>query len=220
MKGDIVAYSASLLTDEKTALSPHTWKEITANGYASTHNSKGEYLYGFETCVDKSVRGKRLGLRIYNARKELVKFKNLKGIVFGGRIPNYHKKAKKVKDIFDYIQQVQNKKIKDPTLGFHLRRGFQIISILENYLPGDKESLGFAIHLKWENPGYEDVVTEGRSPHRQNSVRVVSVQYQFRPVESFEEFAQIVEYYVDVSREIIAQTFCSFLNYSQCNYSQ
>ena len=93
----IVAYSASIRIDEEKALSPHTWKQITANGFGSTHKKDGEYLYGYETCVDPDVRGHRLGQRIYSARKELVKFENLKGIVFGGRIPGLHKKIKKVK---------------------------------------------------------------------------------------------------------------------------
>lgn len=199
MSGKIVAYSASLLIEEKKAKAPHTWYEITAGGYGSTHNDDGDYLYGYETCVDPSVRGKRLGQRIYNARKNLVKFEKLKGVIFGGRIPNYHKKAKKVKNVQEYIEKVSNKEIKDSTLGFHLRNDFQIIGILENYLKEDKESLGYAVHLLWDNPEYEAVSKGSKSLLSQNSVRVVTVQYQQRKVNSFEEFAQIVEYYVDVA---------------------
>ncbi len=196
----IVAYSASLIISEEKALKPHTWTEITANGYASTHNPDGEYLYGYETCVDPDSRGNRIGLRIYNARKRLVNYYQLKGIVFGGRLPNYAKKAKKVKDVHDYIKQVQDKKIKDPTLGFHLRNGFQVIGVLPKYLAEDKASLGYAAHLMWTNVEYNATHPDTpQTPPRQRSVRVVTVQYQQRPVKSFEEFAQIVEYYVDVA---------------------
>ena len=199
LNDDIVAYSASLLIDEETAMKPHTWKQITANGFASTHNPDGEYLYGYETCVDPAVRGKRLGQRIYNARKRLVKNLKLKGIMFCGRIPNYHKKAKKVKDVKEYIKKVMSKEFKDPTLGFHLRNGYQVMGVLENYLSDDKESLGYAVRLKWDNPEYMAVNKDQTKLLRQNSVRVVCVQYQQRKVKSFEEFAQIVEYYVDVA---------------------
>jgi len=200
LNGKIVAYSASLLTDADSALRQHTWKEITGGGFAATHKVDGDYLYGYETCVDPDVRGRRLGQRIYSARKRLAKYMKLRGIVFGGRIPNYHKYADQVKDAKDYIKKVQAKKIKDPTLGFHLRSGFQVIGVLENYLPNDKESAGFAVHLKWDNPEYKALFTEkDKAPLRPNSVRVVSVQYQLRPVKSFKEFAQIVEYYVDVA---------------------
>lgn len=199
MKNKIVAYSASLLVDETTALKKHNWKQITANGFATTHDPDGEYLYGYETCVDPEVRGKRLGQRIYNARQNLVKFYKLKGIIFGGRVPNFHKKAKKVKDLNEYIKKVMNKEFKDPTLGFHLRNGFQVVGVLDNYLPSDTQSLGQAVHLKWENPEYVAVKEKHQTLLRPNSVRVVCVQYQQRRVSSFEEFAQIVEYYVDVA---------------------
>ena len=198
--GKIVAYSASLIISEELALKPHTWKEITANGYASTHDSEGDYLYGYETCVDPNLRGYRIGQRIYNARKQVVNYYQLKGIVFGGRLPNFHKKHKKVKDVHEYIDKVQNKEIKDPTLGFHLRNNFQVIGVLPQYLRDDKESMGYAVHLKWDNVEYNATQPEIKNrPPRQRSVRVVTVQYQQRPVKSFEEFAKIVEYYVDVA---------------------
>lgn len=195
----IVAYSASLIVSEKKALSKHTWNSITGNGFGTTHDEDGDYLYGYETCVLPTERGSRIGQRIYNARKGLTSFYQLKGIIFGGRIPNYGKKAKKMPDVNEYIEQVKLKKINDPTLGFHLRRGFEVLGILENYLPTDVDSRGYAVHLKWDSPEYKATFTEKNKPYRQNSVRVVCVQYKQRSLKSFEEFAQIVEYYVDVA---------------------
>ena len=195
----IIAYSASLIIEETKAMAPHTWVSITANGFASTHNEDGEYLYGYETCVLPTERGFRIGQRIYNARKMLVNFHQLKGIVFGGRIPNYSKRKKKVLNVEDYVEKVKNKQISDPTLGFHFRRGFEVVGILKDYLPLDNASMGYAVHLKWDNPEYSATFTEKNKPFRQNSVRIVCVQYQQRAVKSFDEFAKIVEYYVDVS---------------------
>ncbi len=195
----LLAYSASLIIEEKKALSTHSWKEITGGGYATTHTDGGDFLYGYETCVDPEFRGQRLAARIYNARKDLVKLKKLKGIIFGGRIPNYRKRAKEVTSVEDYIEQVRQKRIKDPTLGFHLRNGMDVIGVLPRYLPSDKESMGYAIHLRWDNPEYQAQQSVKIRPFRQSSVRVVCVQYQLRPVKSFSEFSQIVEYYVDVA---------------------
>ena len=198
LMGDkIVAYSASILVEEAEAKKPHTWKSITGGGYGISHNSEGDFLYGYETCVDPDFRGNRLGQRIYKARQRLVKFENLKGIFFGGRVPGYQSQKHKVKDIHDYLKKVNQKKIKDSTLGFHIRSGFKIVGVLENYLPSDIESQGFAIHLRWDNSEY--VKQKTSSKIKQSSVRVVSVQYQMRKVRSFKEFAQIVEYYVDVA---------------------
>lgn len=201
LNGVIVGYSASLITTEERALKPHTWHEITGDGYATTHDETGDVLYGYETCVDPDIRGHRVGQRIYNARKRLVKFLRLKGIVFGGRIPNFRKKRKQVHDVHDYIEQVRQKKIKDPTLGFQMRNGFEVIGILPNYLPADNESGGYAIHLYWKNSEYTSRVGTGDSTIKQNSVRVVSVQYQLRAINSFEEFENLVTYYVDVTSD-------------------
>lgn len=195
----IVAYSASLLIDEKKAMAPHTWDEITANGLGSTHDDEGLWLYGYETVVDPNVRGRRLGQRIYNAREQLVKHWHLKGIIFCGRVPNYHKKYKKVKGIEEYIEKVEKKEFKDPVLGFHLRNNFEVIGVMKNYLPSDMESRGYAVHLRWQNPGYDDNVETYTKPPKKHSVRVVTVQYQQRSVKSFQEFCDIVEYYVDVA---------------------
>ncbi|OVE80366.1 carbon-nitrogen hydrolase [bacterium J17] len=199
LEGKVVAYSASLMIEEETALSCHSWSEITGGGYGITHNSEGEYLYGYETCVDPDVRGRRIAQRIYNARIRLVKFWKLKGIVFCGRVPNYHKQVKKYPDVLDYVKAVKDKKVKDPTLGFHLRNRFEVQDVFKNYIPSDSQSLGFGVLLKWDNPEYEAVASSDNTTLRPNSVRVVTVQYQQRAVKSFEEFSQIVEYYVDVA---------------------
>ena len=201
---DLIAYSASLLMTEERALAPHTWSDMTANGYGSTHQPRGIYLYGYETCVDPTIRGHRIGLRIYNARKNLVKHRNLKGIVFGGRIPNFHKKYKKVKNVQEYVDKVLDKKFIDTTLGFQIRRGFEVIGILKNYDKTDLQSRGYAVHLKWDNPEYQPEIKTDELQIKQKSVRVVTVQYQLRPVKSFKEFAEIVEYYVDVAGDYSA----------------
>jgi predicted amidohydrolase len=43
--------------------------------------------------VDPDFRSMRIGKRLYDARKKLVRERNLKRIVIGGRVPNYHKYA-------------------------------------------------------------------------------------------------------------------------------
>lgn len=49
----------------------HTYNQITGNGLISTHDPKGNTLYGLDIFVDPDYRGLRLGRRLYNARKEL-----------------------------------------------------------------------------------------------------------------------------------------------------
>jgi len=198
--GLIIGYCASILLPEKKVLSKHTWHQITGNGFGSTHDPEGDYLYGVDIFVDPAFRGMRVGERFYNLRKKLCTDLELKGIVFAGRLPNLSKKIKKTKTVDAYIEQVLDRKIKDPVLDFQLHQGFELIGIIENYLPYDKDSLGYAAHMKWHNPDHPLLeTTRERAQRRQNSdtVRVATVQYQLRKIESFDEFKQIVTYFVD-----------------------
>lgn len=196
----LLAYSASIRLKEKQITRPHTWHTITGAGFGTTHQDDGEYLYGYEVCVDPDVRGNRLGQRLYNARKDLVKYLRLKGIAFCGRIPGFSKK-KDIKDPMVYVQKVLNKEIRDTTLNFQLRNGFEVRKVMESYLPEDKASRGFGVLLVWENPEFQaDQIVKGKPPLK-NVVRVATVQYQQRGIKSFEEFRHMVEYFVDTTSD-------------------
>lgn len=74
----------------------------------------------------------------------------MKNIMFGGRIPNFHKYAETM-SVNEYIEQVKEEKIYDPVLTFQLRNGFNVIAVMENYLPDDHESLKYATLMEWVN---------------------------------------------------------------------
>lgn len=200
---EIVGHCATFIIAKDVAFSKHSWREITGHGYASRHNPNGEYLYGMEVCVDAQYRGLRIGQRLYNARKALCQQLQLNGIVFGGRIPTLSKKLKDAGSVDEYVADVQNGKRKDFVVGFHLRQGFEILGILPDYLPSDKESLGYATHMLWKNPRIDEDISRPKKQRGRisNSVRIASVQYQVRKVKSFEDFAQQVEYFVDVAAD-------------------
>jgi predicted amidohydrolase len=119
---------------------------------------------------------------------------NLKAIIAGGRIPNYHKYADKMSPK-EYIDQVKKKEIYDPTLSFQLANEFQVKKILRNYLPEDKESMGFATLLIWHNIYFDPE----KNPllRKKDIVRIGLVQWQMRPYHKIEDVLQSVEYFVD-----------------------
>lgn len=147
-----VGYAASIIVSGDIALKAHTWSEVTGNGYATTHNPQGDYLYGMEICVDNAYQNHHIGHLIYDKRKELCIQMRLKGIVAGGRLTCLAQEINVVKTPERYIEMVQMEKIKDRTLLFQLHNNFKIIGILKNYLPEDEQSLGHASHLIWHNP--------------------------------------------------------------------
>ena len=212
--GQIIGHCATFIVKEELAFADHDYTGITGGGFASRHDEEGEYLYGMEVVVDAEYRGLKVGQRLYNSRKALCKELNLKGIVFAGRMPNYAKRKKKVTSPENYIEQVIENKIKDPVIGFQLKNGFKFVKILKNYLKDDVESGKNAAFMIWENEDYSPdntkySVQRGRL---NNSVRVVSVQFQVREVDNFEGFTQQIEYFVDVASDYKAD-FVTFPEY-------
>ncbi len=204
----IVAYCATFKISGEIALKAHTWEDITGQGFAALHDNKGDYLYAMEICVDPEYRGARIGNRLYKARQQLCKRENLKGIIACGRIPGFAKRRKHYKTAAAYVEAVVNKEIRDKTLSFQLRNGFECLGVIAHYLPEDKASCGYASHLIWYN---QDAVETEEVKHKPvvrgrlvDTVRIACVQYCQRRVESFDKFAQYVEYFVDVVADYYA----------------
>ena len=146
-EGAIVGYCASSRIDEVIALAPHDWATISGNGFASRHDPTGDWLYGIEMAVDERQRGLRIGKRLYEARRVLAERLELRGIVFGGRMPGYARVKAKVAGPEDYLERVQAGEFRDQVIGFQLANGFTPIGVLPRYLPFDKASDGFAAHM-------------------------------------------------------------------------
>ncbi len=172
----------------------HTYKEITGNYTFDTYDAEGDILYGIEVFIDPMFRGMRLARRLYEARKNLCRQMNLKAIVAGGRIPTYHLYAEKMSPK-EFIENVKKREIHDPTLSFQLANDFQVKLVSKNYLPEDKESMGFATLLIWHNIYYE--LEQNSLLTAKPVVRIGCVQWQVRPYNKMEDLLQSVEYFVD-----------------------
>ena len=202
LDGTIVGYCASMRLDERVALADLNWDEVTGNGFGSRHDPTGDWLYGYEMCVDPAVRGTRIGRRLYEERRALAERLDLTGIVFGGRMPNLRKSWRRVEGPEDYLQQVIDNKIHDPVLRFQLANGFEPQGILEGYLPEDKRSKAFAVRMVWRNPYVDgDSPPKHRLPRDVESVRIATCQLQARAVSGFDEFIKQIEYFVDVAAD-------------------
>lgn len=191
--GKVAAACLSIIVQYELYGDDHTYAEITGNGTFNTHYNSGNVLYGIEMFVDPEYRSLRLGRRLYDARKELCEKLNLKSIVVGGRIPNYHQYMDELTPR-QYIQKVRKKEIYDPVLTFQLSNSFQPIRILKNYLPGDTSSQENAVLMEWSNIYYSN-----RPNTMQDSVvRLGLVQWQMRQFENLEAFYEQVKFFVDV----------------------
>jgi predicted amidohydrolase/ribosomal protein S18 acetylase RimI-like enzyme len=194
-KGEVVAFALAIIVNYEKIGDNHTYAEILDDNKFSTHDPEnGEILYGLEVCVHPDYRDLRLGRRLYDARKELCENLNLRGMVAGGRMPNYSKYSDQL-SARQYIEKVRQKEIYDPVLTFQLSNGFHVKKVLRNYLPEDSESESYATLLKWDNIYYED---KPKLVNQQKEViRIGVVQWQMRNVKSLESFFENVEFFVD-----------------------
>ncbi len=194
-KGKVVGAALSLIVDYGRYGDFHTHKEITGDGYLTTHDSDGDTLYGVDVVVHPKYRGMRLGRRLYDARKELCRNLNLQRIIFGGRIPNYDKFSHKLTPQ-EYIIRVKKNEIYDPVLTFQLHNDFHVRRVITGYLPEDEESHAYAVISEWINIDYRHDPPVLGEPKR--VVRVGAVQWQMRPASSFEDLKVQLRYFVGI----------------------
>ncbi|WP_353136922.1 bifunctional GNAT family N-acetyltransferase/carbon-nitrogen hydrolase family protein [Pseudopedobacter sp.] len=194
LDGHVVACALAIILNSKNTNIYDKYYNIIDEGKFTKHDIEGDVLYGIEVFVHPKHRELRLGRRLYDARKELCEEWNLKSIVAGGRIPNYHKYADKL-STKQYIEKVKKKEIYDPTLTFQLSNDFHVKKILKNYLPNDEESMEYATLLEWNNI-YYDAEARSISPAKQ-TIRLGLVQWQMRSFSTLEAFYDQVEFFVD-----------------------
>lgn len=150
--GKIVGMSASLVVLWHDYEVKENWEDFTDCGMFTNHDiENGRTLYGAEVMVSPEIRRSGVGKRLYDVRKKLVKQLGLLRIRAGARLRNYHRFAGKM-SADEYVELVKQGKLKDPTLSFQLKQGFNVIAVVSGYLPDDPESLGKAAVIEWRNP--------------------------------------------------------------------
>ena len=172
----------------------HSYEDITGNFTFNTHTNEGDVIYGIDVFIKPEFRGLRLGRRLYDYRKELCERLNLRGLAFGGRIPNYHKYSDTLSPK-EYIDKVRSKEIHDPVLNFQISNDFHPARILTNYLEGDANSHDYAVLLEWDNIYY--TMKNKKASTVKKIVRLGLVQWQMRPYKSLDDVMEQAEFFID-----------------------
>jgi predicted amidohydrolase/GNAT superfamily N-acetyltransferase len=190
----VVGAALSLIVDYERLTDDHTYDQVIANYSFTTHDPKGDVLYGIDIFVHPDYRNMRLGRRMYDARKDLCEKLNLRGIIAGGRLPKYKDHASEMTPK-EYIYKVKHKEIYDPTLSFQLANDFHVRKILKNYLPEDQDSLEYAALIEWNNIYYQE--KKSYLKEIKPVVRIGIVQWQMRPMANLEAVSDQIEFFVD-----------------------
>lgn len=147
----IVGMAASLIIRWDDYDTYANWPAFTDHGMFTNHDpERGRTLYGAEVMVRPGQQGRGIGSKLYVARRELVERLGLLRIRAAARLRGYHRYANQL-TIERYVEKVVRGELKDPTLSFQLKHGFEVIEVVYEYLRNDPESLGNAAVIEWLN---------------------------------------------------------------------
>ncbi|TYB79128.1 bifunctional GNAT family N-acetyltransferase/carbon-nitrogen hydrolase family protein [Bizionia myxarmorum] len=191
--GDIAGCALSIIVDFNSIDDEHTYEDIIAGESFRNHDPDGDVLYGIDVFIKPKYRGLRLGRRLYDYRKEVCENLNLKGIVFGGRMPNYHQHKHLTPK--EYFEKVKHKEIHDPVLNFQISNDFHPVRILKGYLEGDTASNEYAVLMEWDNIYYTK--PKKKASTVKTIVRLGLIQWQMRSYKGLDDLMQQVEYFID-----------------------
>jgi GNAT superfamily N-acetyltransferase len=122
-------------------------------------------MYGVESCVHPAYQGRGVGSKLMDARFNVLKKLNLRGMVAGSAIIDYPKVADSV-SVEQYVQDVIDGKRFDTNLTKQLHKGFKVAHLLPGYLSVE-ETGGWGVEIVWENPDYQPgkPITDKRGDH-------------------------------------------------------
>jgi hypothetical protein len=110
-----------------------------------------------------------VGGKLIQARFDLVRALNLRGMVAGSLITDYHLVADQM-SADQYVREVVNGQRFDNNLSKQLIKGFQVRGLIPNYTVA-ASSCGYGVEIVWENPDYVPVAPAPlRVPTRQAAI--------------------------------------------------
>ena len=109
-------------------------------------------MYGVETFVHPGFQSRGVGSRLMDARFDLLRRLNLRGLVAGSLFVGYEAVARQMSPE-EYVQEVVSGQRFDPNLSKQLRKGFTVRNLIPNYTD-DPRTDNYAAAIVWLNPDY------------------------------------------------------------------
>lgn len=112
-------------------------------------------MYGVESYVHPDYQGLGIGSKLMNARFDLARRENVRGLIAGSMFIGYAK-AHEDEHITpeQYVQDVIAGVRFDPNLSKQLHKGFRFINLIPEY-SYDPRTHNYAAAILWENPDYQ-----------------------------------------------------------------
>jgi len=196
----VIGYATSIIV----SIDDNFWydvDELTGAGTFSTHNPDGDTLYGADIAVHPDYQRRGVAMLLYKQRKSILKRYNLRQMIAYGRLPGYRDHAGKM-SAEQYVEKVTKGELNDQALSAHLKTGYHVKKVQLD-ITIDRSSLNYSTFLVMTNPDYnlaKKRISSAVFPKIQaRRVRVCAAQYNMRPIHSFEDLEQSVEFFVDTA---------------------
>jgi GNAT superfamily N-acetyltransferase len=148
-----VGQGAGIFVDfDFTTQIQHTIVSLCGPHQCDNHDPDAEWYYGVDIVVADSHRGRGIGRKLYDLRKDLVVRHDKHGIIAGGDLPGYPAHADEM-DVETYVWKVVAGELADPTLTMQLKNGFGVRGVIHDYMPHEHGEDAASL-IVWENPDY------------------------------------------------------------------
>jgi GNAT superfamily N-acetyltransferase len=159
LDGDrLVGMASGIFVDYDIDEPQHRMADVIGENGADKHDSAGSWYYGKDIAVHPDFRGKGIGRRLYDLRKQVVKDYGKRGIIAGGVIPGFAEhKHEMTAD--EYVKAVAAGDLFDPTLSMQIANGFEARGVISDYVD-DETTDSWASFIVWFNPDVHDPDTD------------------------------------------------------------
>ena len=130
---DVVGMTSTLRLPFDPEHPDHTFAEACAEGWFTTHDPEGQWLYGADIGVRPDYRGKGLARALYAARHETVRRLGLKGQLTVGMLSGYGAVSHDM-TADGYYQQLLSGERNDPTISAQRKIGFEPHGLVAEYV--------------------------------------------------------------------------------------
>ncbi|MCA9910778.1 MAG: GNAT family N-acetyltransferase [Anaerolineae bacterium] len=171
LTNDVIGLTVSMRLDfdpEHPFIEP--WHVTISDGWLMRHKPKGEWMYGVESCVHPAYRSMGVGGKLMEARFEVARRLNLRGMVAGSSLMGYRRYSDRLSPD-EYVRGVVEGKFFDMNLSKQIAKGFRPMATIPHYVT-DTEACGWGAVIVWHNPAYDPT---------QKPRRVIAKPYVYHP---------------------------------------
>jgi GNAT superfamily N-acetyltransferase len=141
----VVGMTSTIRYDFDFAHPDHTFAQMIAGGWLTSHQPDGRWLYGADVGTHPDYRGRGIARALYAARHDTVRRLGLAGQVTVGMPSGYGALAATMR-AEDYYAELLAGTRRDPTLSMQMNIGFQPRGLIARYID-DPVCAGYGVVL-------------------------------------------------------------------------